>query len=132
VESAMSLRHQLSESAEPQPFELTIGTRHELGMSWLVPSLTSLETARPERKIHLAFSNGKDLLDRLREREIDAFVASLRLSRADLAYSLLHEERYVLVGAPELLRRTPLRRPRDASAHCLLDIDSSLPLSRYF
>src|SRR5687768_9878652 len=35
------------------PYELTIGTRFELGLSWLTPSLRGLGQARPERTLHL-------------------------------------------------------------------------------
>lgn len=129
---ARGLRRRLLDEGPPTPYELTIGTRYELGMSWLVPALAELEAERPERRIHLAFSNGGDLLTQLRTREIDAFIASIRLSRADLVFRPLHEEHYVLVGAPAMLRERPFRHPEDAADHRLLDIDASLPLFRYF
>src|SRR5690606_437565 len=47
------------------------------------------------------------------------------------AFLPLHEERYVFVAAPRLLREKPFRSPRDAKAHTLLDISSELPLYRY-
>ena len=42
--------------------ELWIGTRFELGLSWLVPALPRLEKAQPNRQLHLAFGDGRDLL----------------------------------------------------------------------
>jgi DNA-binding transcriptional LysR family regulator len=45
---------------------------------------------------------------------------------------VLHEERYTLVAAPGRLASTPLRGPRDASAHALLDLSPERPLFRYF
>jgi len=37
----------------PAPFRLRLGTRYELGLSWLVPGLDALSAARPERIIDL-------------------------------------------------------------------------------
>jgi LysR family transcriptional regulator, glycine cleavage system transcriptional activator len=101
-------------------------------MSWLVPALSDLEKARPERTLHVYFSNGADLLDRTEDGSIDAMISSQRLTSARVAYASLHEEGYVFVGAPRLLDRRPLRRPEEAAAHTLLDTSPELPLFRYF
>lgn len=114
------------------PFALTIGTRYELGMSWLVPALAELRAARPERTLHLYFGDGTDLIDRTLRGRLDACVASLRLTRADLEYAPLHEERYAFVAAPCLLSARPLARPEAARDHVLLDVHADLPLFRYF
>lgn len=117
------------EDAAP-PFALSIGTRYELGLSWLVPALAALRAERPERTLHLYFGDGPDLLDRLEHGRIDAMVASLRLTRADLDYALLHEERYAFVAEPALAGA--LQGPEQARAHVLLDAHADLPLFRYF
>ncbi len=114
------------------PVELTIGTRFELGVSWLVPSLGPLEEAHPNVKLNLYFGASDDLLARLRGHAIDCMLSSVRLADASLAAESLHPEHYVFVGQRELLERTPLSRPSHAGKHCLIDIDSTLPLFRYF
>ena len=113
----------------PTPFELTIGTRFELGMSWLVPALDGLSRARPERTLSLFFGD-VELLPRVRGGTIDAAVTSVRLAYADVRHAALHEERYVFVAAPSL--RRPLAGPDDARLHALLDVHPDLPLFRYF
>lgn len=113
------------------PYALTIGTRFELGVSWLVPLLDALEDEAPERLLHLAFGNTPDLMRRLGD-DVDAVVTSARVAGERLASVPLHEERYAFVASPRLLKGTPLRRAGDASAHTLFDADSSLPLTRYF
>lgn len=113
------------------PLELTLGTRFELGMSWIVPQLDELGRRHPELTLHLYFGSSLDLLNRLRAREIDCMVSSVRLSEASLFAETLHDEEYVFVGAPELVSRVPFTRPEHASRHCLLDIDPTLPLFRY-
>lgn len=110
----------------PVPYELTIGTRYELGMSWLVPALGALEQAAPERTLHVAMADTPDLLARLERGTVDAFVSSARLTAPHLAYAALHEETYVLVGTDP-----SVRGPQDAPHLTLLDVSPDLPLFRY-
>jgi DNA-binding transcriptional LysR family regulator len=119
-------------SAERAPFSLSIGTRFELGLSWLVPGLRALEAARPERRLHLYFGDTADLTPKVLRQELDCMVTSARLSAPGLAHAPLHEEHYAFVGARALLARKPLRRPADAGGHVLLDAHADLPLFRYF
>lgn len=116
---------------EEIPFDLTIGTRFELGLSWLTPALGGLEQARPARRLHLCFGDTPELLARLRQDDIDCLVTSARLARAGLSLSRLHEERYALVAAAELLAARPLVDAEDAAAHNLLELNDELPLFRY-
>jgi LysR family glycine cleavage system transcriptional activator len=113
------------------PFELTLGTRFELGLSWLTSSLKRLHTARPERTLHLVFGDSPDLLTRVRNGLLDAAVTSARLATSGIAYETLHPESYVFVGAARLLQKTPLSRPDQAHNHTLIDASPELPLFRY-
>ena len=113
----------------PTPFSLTVGTRYELGMSWLVPALDGLRAARPERTIHLSFGPADHLIDALLSRRLDAVVTSSRLVGAALATVSLHPESYVFVGAPGL--PVEVRGPEDAAAVALIDAAPDLPLFRY-
>jgi LysR family glycine cleavage system transcriptional activator len=116
----------------PPPFELTIGTRFELGLSWLTTALAPLERDRPDRILHLRFGDSDDLIGQLRAGTLDCAVSSVRLGTPGLRYELLHQEDYVLVARPALLARTPLRAAADAPAHTLIDCLPDLPLFRYF
>jgi DNA-binding transcriptional LysR family regulator len=113
------------------PLSLTIGTRFELGLSWLLPLLPALEAALPRLRANLYFGSGPDLLARLRAGELDCAVTSARLPDPSFEGEVLHEERYAFVGAAELLEQRPFRRRRDAARHTLLDVDAELPLYRY-
>ncbi len=128
------VQRSVTEARDPTgrvPHELFIGTRWELGMSWLTPSLTPLRRRYPERQIHLQFGDSPDLLGRLRQGTLDCAVTSFRLTGSEFRYAVLHEEDYVFVGASALLARTPLRRPEHAAEHVLLDASPDLPLFRY-
>ena len=108
-------------------FELTLGTRYELGLSWLCPALRSLDRSHPERTLHLYAGDSPDLLLRLERGDLDAIVASVRLTSPKLTYAALHPEAYAFVAA-----RPCLRRRADAELLTLVDVSRDLPLFRYF
>jgi LysR family glycine cleavage system transcriptional activator len=118
----------------PVPMEIVLGTRPELGMSWVVPQLDRFSRAHPALTLHLYFGAGAgdDLLLRIRTREIDCAVTSTRLNDPKLDAVKLHREEYVFVGARSLLRRLPLTRVEHAAAHTLIDASPDLPLFRYW
>lgn len=126
LEDAAQVIAIVHEDAAPLPFELTVGTRYELGMSWLVPALTPLQEQHPERQIHLYMGDTPDLLSRLERGDIDAVVTSTRLTLSHVAYAALHEETYVFVGRSE-----QVRRPEDVEDLTLVDVSPDLPLFRY-
>jgi DNA-binding transcriptional LysR family regulator len=109
------------------PYQLVVGTRYEVGLSWLCSTLDALERKRPERTVHLYNGSAEDLLAKIDQGEIDAAVTSTRLGSPRFAYAALHTEDYLLVG---LERR--LRGPEDARRLTLVDIGPDLPLFRYF
>jgi LysR family glycine cleavage system transcriptional activator len=115
----------------PPPMTLMLGTRFELGNSWLLPAICALREQHPERTLHLRYGDSAPLLDELIGGTVDAVVTSFRLNRPGVEFATLHEERYVLVGAPELLAARPLREAGDAVRHCLIDTQLDLPLFRY-
>jgi DNA-binding transcriptional LysR family regulator len=113
--------------ATVEPYELVIGTRYEVGLSWLCPALGPLARKRPERTLHLYNGSSSDLVGALERGQLDAIVASVRLSSNRLSYAALHEESYALVGADATLRGRD-----DARRLTLVDIAGDLPLFRYF
>ena len=114
------------------PMDVTIGTRHELGVSWILPQLDALTKAQPWLRLHLYFGSGADILMRVRSMEIECAVTSSRLTDPKLDSLRLHREEYVFVGASALLEKKPLEKPKHADAHTLLDTDVGLSLFRYF
>ena len=114
------------------PFALSVGTRFELGLSWLTPALPQLQARHPERTVHLVFGDSPELLGRVRNGVLDCVVTSARLSSGELSYEKLHDEDYVFVAAAKRIRRHPLARAEHASRHPLIDVAPDLPLFRYF
>lgn len=113
------------------PMDLVVGTRHELGLSWLLPEVDALSRALPYVQLHLYVGSGPDLLLRVRSMAIDCAITSSLITDSKLDSLRLHREDYVLVGAPRLLDREPLSKPAHAAAHTLIDIEVSTPLFRY-
>lgn len=114
------------------PMDLVLGTRHELGLSWVVPMLPRLGRDHPSITLHLYFGSGPDLVLRVRSLDIDCAVTSTRLTDPKLDSARLHEERYAFVASPKLLARQPLRRPEQAARHTLIDATAEMPLFHYW
>ncbi len=132
LEAARECLRAGSGEAAPSHAEITLGTRQELGMSWIVPQLDRLSTLLPALDIHLYFGSSRDLLLRVRTMEIDCAVTSSRFSEPKLEAIRLHREDYVFVGARALLSRRPFSRAEHAADHTLLDENDALPLFHYW
>ncbi len=132
LESAAACARAARGELAPPATDLLVGTRHELGISWLTPSLRTIGEAHPGLTLHLYFGSGPDILLRVRTLEIDCAVTSSRLADPMLEALPLHEEHYAFVAAPGLLRESPLRRAEDARRHTLIDASPELPLFGYF
>lgn len=117
---------------EAPPMEIVLGTRHELGLSWIVPMVDALEAKHPGLTVHLYFGSGSDLVTRVRARMLDCAVTSSRLVDPKLDGVRLHDEAYCFVGSATLLRARPLRNAAEAGAHTLFDTTEELPLFRYW
>ena len=116
----------------PAPYELTIGTRFELGMSWVLPSIEEQTRIHPEQTMHLYFSEGPAIVSALLGGTLDAIIGSMRMASPRLRYMPLHEERYCFVASPDLLKERPLDDPSDALHHTLVDTSPALSLFRYW
>ena len=112
--------------------DVVIGTRHELGLSWVLPQIDRLKEQFPSIDIHLYFGSGPDLVSRVRLLQLDCAITSTRLGDPKLDAIRLHREDYVFVGAPGLLDRVPLAKSEDAAKHTLIEVSEDLPLFRYW
>ncbi len=130
--SAESLVTDARGNAGLPSMELNLGTRHELGLSWIIPMLPELKERLPRVTFHLYFGSGADLELRVRTLEIDCAVSSRTVVDPHVDHFNLHTEAYTFVGAPGLLDQTPLRTSADATHHTLVDAHPELPLLRYY
>lgn len=114
------------------PMDVVLGTRHELGLSWILPQIDRLKERFPTIDLHLYFGSGPDLVNRVRSMQIDCAVTSTRLADPKLEALRLHREDYVFVGSPALLAKKKLDSPADAKEHTLIEVSDDLALFRYW
>lgn len=132
AQAALESLRRCGDGAKAAVLPIQLGTRHELGLSWLLPEVDALERAIPELRLSLAFGSGDEILSRLRAGALDAVVSSSRIHDKALQMLALHEEQYTFVAAERLLRTSPFTSSGHAGGHTLLDLDATLPLFRYF
>jgi LysR family transcriptional regulator, glycine cleavage system transcriptional activator len=132
TQSAAATRQRSAGSRSLAPMDVTIGTRHELGLSWILPQFDALTKSQPWLRLHLYFGSGADVVMRVRSMEIECAVTSSRISDPKLDSLRLHREDYVFVGATALLEKLPLEKTKHAEEHILLDTDAGLSLFRYW
>lgn len=125
---ALSVR---GESERPV-LDLVLGTRYELGMSWILPVRALLAERLPQVTLHLHFGSAPELEARMLSMEIDCTVSSHAPRTNRIKALTLHREDYVLVGAPSLLAERPFAVAADATAHTLIDVHADLPLFAYW
>ncbi len=118
--------------AGPAPLRLSVGTRYELGLSWLMPMLSVLEKELPHIEFNYYFGSGPDLEDRIRRFDIQCAVSSRVFVDPIFDAIRLVEETYVFVGSATLLAKQALTTPEQAGHHCLIDAHEERPLYRYF
>ena len=126
------LRQSVLEERGPTPFALTIASRFELGLSWLVPALSPLAKQRPERTLHVSFGDSAAMLTRTTRGLVDAAVTSARTLPGDLQFESLHDEDYAFVGCPSAAGKRWRISAKRARELVLIDIDPDLPLFDYF
>ncbi len=117
----------VADEAATRPVRFSLGTRFELGLSWLVPAVLQLDVLRPSWTVDLVFGSGGEILDRLEAGTVDAVVTSAPVASERWTARVLHEETYVLVASTT----RPVETAAEVAQHPLLDVDRSLPLARY-
>ena len=108
---------------------INVGTRPEVGMSWLFPAVSGLRTKLPHLCFHMHFGSGEEILRMLGIGALDAVVTSAPLTVRGFGAIDLAEEKYVFVGTPELAR--DVHKIEDLRNHVLIEHDRSFPFMRY-
>lgn len=113
----------------PTSYVINVGTRPEVGMSWLWPSVTGLRSKLPTVCYHIHFGSGEEILRLLGAGTLDAVLTSAPLTVRGFGAIELAEERYVFVAAPELAKT--VRAVEDLREQVLIEHDRSFPFMRY-
>lgn len=132
IEAATECVRAAAGNLEPAPLDITIGTRHELGLSWIVPMLPKLEESFPGVTFHLYFGSGQDLERQVYAGAIECAVSSRRITDPKINAFRLHPEDYVFVGSSQMLKEKPIELQVDTANHVILDTGADLSLFRYW
>ena len=106
---------------------LTIGTRPEIGRSWLIEGVTKLRQADPMTTYHLHFGSGEEVLALLGIGKIDAVLTSAPLTVKGYESIELVEETYVMVASPKVAKS--IKTFDDLKHYTLIEHDRLLSLS---
>lgn len=116
-------------AAGPTSYVINVGTRPEVGMSWLWPSLTTLRAKLPNLCFHMHFGSGEEILRLLGIGTLDAVLTSAPLTVRGFGAIELAEERYTFVAHPDLAKS--IRTVEDLKEQVLIEHDRSFPFMRY-
>ena len=116
-------------AAGPTSYVVNVGTRPEVGMSWLFPSVTGLRAKLPNICYHMHFGSGEEILRLLGIGTLDAVVTSAPLTVRGFGAIELAEEKYVFVATPDLAKS--IRTVEDLREQVLIEHDRSFPFMRY-
>jgi DNA-binding transcriptional LysR family regulator len=108
---------------------LNIGTRPEVGMSWLGKALFALRTTHPEIGFHVHIASGHENLQRLGTGALDAILTSAPLTVKDFRSIELAKEEYVLIASSKISAK--IKNHGDLQNHVLIEYDRSFPFQNY-
>ena len=115
---------------KPTEVSLTLGTRYELGLSFVLPFFEQSRIDFPSQNVQLFFGDAPSLTNALLASEVDLVFSSMRLDHAQINIQTTHQEDYVLVARPELAAR--VSQLDDLKTETLVDLSPAFPLCRYF
>jgi DNA-binding transcriptional LysR family regulator len=113
----------------PNSQVINVGTRPEVGMSWLWPSVTGLRQKLPHLCYHLHFGSGEEILRLLGIGTLDVVLTSAPLMVKGFGAVEVAREDYVFVAHPDLAKK--IRVVDDLKEQILIEHDRSFPFLRY-
>lgn len=121
------LEHQMNLDAR---LVLNIGTRPEVGSSWLWPAIKNLRKRNSSTTFHVHFSSGEDIIKKLGTGELDVILTSAPLTTSGFKSIEVAKENYVFVATAAIAKK--IKNFSDVSEHILIEHDRSFPFLRYF
>jgi DNA-binding transcriptional LysR family regulator len=131
IASRASSALKLMQTLNPQPKKavINIGTRPEVGMSWLGKAVLELRQIEVNLCFHIHIASGSEILQKLGVGQLDAVLTSAPLTLRDYRSIELVPEEYIFVAHKSL--RPKIRHWDDLKSHILIEYDRSFPFLRY-
>ncbi len=108
---------------------INIGTRAEVGRSWLGPALLALRKSQPNITIHCHFGSGEEIIRLLGVGQLDAILTSAPITLHEYQAFELKEEPYVFLASSAIA--DSINRFTMLHHHTLIEHDRSFPFLRY-
>lgn len=108
---------------------INLGTRPEVGFSWLWPTVEKLAVEADHIRYHISFGSGEELLANLGAGRLDAVLTSTPVMAKEYGSIELAEEKYVFVAAKQIAGT--VRKLEDLKQHLLIEHDRSFAFQRY-
>ncbi len=108
---------------------INIGTRPEVGFSWLARAVFDLRKLHEDLCFHIHIASGSEILQRLGAGSLDAVLTSAPLTLRDFRSIELAKEEYIMVAHKAL--KPKIKSVDDFGKHILIEYDRSFPFLRY-
>jgi DNA-binding transcriptional LysR family regulator len=108
---------------------INIGTRAEVGVSWLWKAVSQLRSSKPEFGFNIHFGSGEEILRLLGTNQIDAALTSAPVTLRDYDAIEIAKEDYDFVARPDIAKSVSTFD--DLNELVLLEHDRSFPFQRY-
>lgn len=108
---------------------VNIGTRPEVGLSWLGQAVFDLRKVQEHLCFHIHIASGSEILQKLGTGSLDAVLTSAPVTLKDYRSIELAREEYIFVAHKSL--RPKIKQWDDLKQHNLIEYDRSFPFLRY-
>jgi len=108
---------------------LNVGSRFEVGQSWLWPAVDRFHTKHKHATVHCHFGSGEEILRMLGTGQLDAVLTSAPVTLRDFDAIEVAKEEYVFVATPEITQ--DIRKFEDLEQFTLIEHDRGFPFQRY-
>lgn len=108
---------------------VNIGTRPEVGFSWLAQAVFDLRRVEEGLCFHIQIASGSEILQKLGAGSLDAVLTSAPVTLRDYRSLELAKEEYIFVAHKSL--KPKIKTVLDLQKHILIEYDRSFPFLRY-
>lgn len=129
TKAAGALKLMQSLPSQQKKAVVNVGTRPEVGVSWLAQAIFELRKIEEDLCFHIHIASGSEILQKLGTGSLDAVLTSAPVTLRDFRSIELVKEEYIFVAHKSL--KPKVRTLEDLQQHNLIEYDRSFPFLRY-
>lgn len=108
---------------------INVGTRPEVGASWLWPAIADLSSSDKKTRYHISFGSGEEILANLGSGKLDVVLTSAPVTVKEYGSVDIAEENYLFVASSKVAKK--ITKIEDLKEYLLIEHDRSFPFQRY-